>query len=76
MPIFEYHCKGCGKDFEKLVRGETRLECPACQSLSLEKKLSVFATSNGGGEPAMADAGFGPCGACGHPDGPGFCAIH
>ncbi len=78
MPIFEYQCKGCGQNFEKLVRADTRLECPACQSMALEKKLSVFATSHSGGEPAMADAGagFGPCGTCGHPDGPGSCSIH
>lgn len=74
MPIYEYHCNGCGKEFEALVRSSTRVECPACQSTALEKKLSVFATSvSGGGEPAMA---AGPCGSCGHPDGPGSCGLN
>ena len=74
MPIYEYHCNGCGKEFETLVRSSTRVECPVCQSTALEKKLSVFATSaSGGGEPAMA---AGPCGSCGHPDGPGSCGFN
>ena len=73
MPIYEYRCKDCGKDFEALVRSSTQPACPACQSVALEKKLSVFATAGAGAEPAMA---MGPCGSCGHPDGPGSCAIN
>jgi hypothetical protein len=41
------------------------------------KQLSVFAT--GAGAPAagqaMAAAATGPCGSCGHPAGPGACAL-
>jgi putative FmdB family regulatory protein len=41
MPIFEYACKSCGKDFETLVRPNTALPaCPACQSTDLEKLIS------------------------------------
>lgn len=36
----------------------------------LEKKLSVFA-SPAGGEPAAS-----ACGSCGHPGGPGSCALN
>lgn len=75
MPIYEYACQDCGKQFETLVRSDTVPECPACHSVSLEKKLSVFATSNAGAEAAPMPA-FGPCGSCGHPDGPGACGIH
>jgi putative FmdB family regulatory protein len=75
MPIFDYACASCGHQFEKLVRSDTVPDCPACQSTRLEKKLSVFATStSGGGEPAAMAAG--PCGSCGHPNGPGSCALH
>ena len=47
MPIYEYQCEDCGQEFELLVRSDTKLECPTCQSTSLEKQLSVFATTAG-----------------------------
>ncbi|MDP2753767.1 MAG: zinc ribbon domain-containing protein, partial [Nitrospirota bacterium] len=28
MPIFEYKCKSCGEDFEKLVFGNKEVSCP------------------------------------------------
>jgi putative FmdB family regulatory protein len=74
MPIFEYACHDCGQQFELLVRSDTRLECPACHSTQLDKQLSVFATAAAGADPVPAMAG--PCGSCGHPDGPGSCALH
>ena len=41
MPIFEYSCKGCGKEFEALVRPNTPAPvCPACSSADLEKLIS------------------------------------
>jgi len=39
MPIFEYACRTCGKEFEKLVRqSDPVLACPACQSGELTQK--------------------------------------
>lgn len=41
MPIFEYSCKGCGSQFEALVRSNDPAPvCPSCQSLDLEKLIS------------------------------------
>ena len=41
MPIFEYACKGCGKEFEALVLPTTAAPaCPACKSTELEKLIS------------------------------------
>jgi putative FmdB family regulatory protein len=41
MPIFEYSCKGCGKEFEALVLPTTAApSCPSCQSVELEKLIS------------------------------------
>ncbi len=41
MPIFEYQCKGCGKEFEALVLPTTDAPaCPACKSTELEKLIS------------------------------------
>ena len=73
MPIYEYACSDCGKHFEALVRSDTTPACPACQSTRLDKQLSVFAAP-----AAQQAAPFipGPCGSCGHPDGPGACQMH
>ena len=47
MPLYEFHCKKCGKDAEILVPSTNwkGTKCPACASDQLVKKLSVFATS-------------------------------
>ncbi len=67
MPIYEFVCKECNKDFEALVRSSNwkGTRCPNCESTKLEKKLSVFAAS-GGQEEAMPDCSGNPsaCGRC------------
>jgi putative FmdB family regulatory protein len=41
MPIFEYSCKACGREFEALVRANSAAPaCPACSSADLEKLIS------------------------------------
>ena len=74
MPIYEYACQDCGREFEALVRADILPGCPQCRSTRLDKRLSVFATasSSAGAKPPPP----GPCGNCGHPDGPGSCARH
>jgi putative FmdB family regulatory protein len=48
MPIFEYHCGGCGLDFERLVRSEgEQVTCPECRSARVRKQLSVVAAPRG-----------------------------
>jgi len=74
MPIYEYACQECGNEFEMLVRSSTVPDCPSCHSTALDKKLSVFAAA-GSTAPEQSVAA-GPCGHCGHPDGPGSCALH
>ncbi len=32
MPIFEYVCKECDHQFEALVYGKQKAECPKCHS--------------------------------------------
>ena len=43
MPIFEYTCNECKKDFEKLVfSGEdNNISCPHCTSKDVVKKMSA-----------------------------------
>ena len=74
MPIYEYACQDCGREFETLVRSDTVPACPQCHSTQLDKRLSVFATV--ASAPDAVPAMSGPCGSCGHPDGPGSCALH
>jgi len=62
MPIYEYACKQCGKEFETLVRSDSTPDCPSCHSTELDKKLSVFATKGSTGEAALPAA----CGGCSH----------
>ena len=40
MPIFEYRCSDCDREFEAYVSGERIAECPACQGSNLVKRLS------------------------------------
>lgn len=74
MPIFEYACRDCGKEFETLVRASTTPECPHCHSQALDKLLSVPGAV---GVSSSAAATLPPgCGSCGHPEGPGACQRH
>jgi putative FmdB family regulatory protein len=43
MPIFEYSCKKCNHQFERLVLGsdEQMPECPKCHGNHVEKLMSA-----------------------------------
>ena len=42
MPIFEYVCRACNHQFEALVYGEQKAECPKCHGHKLAPQLSVL----------------------------------
>ena len=66
MPIFEYHCLVCNRDFEKLVMASTtEVQCLNCSSDLLEKKFSVFGSKVGEPFVGPSGGGGGTCG-CGH----------
>lgn len=48
MPIFEYACRACGRQFEQLVRTGDTPACPACASQDLDKLLSTVAVKTEG----------------------------
>ncbi len=75
MPLFEYECRGCGRQFEYLTRDGQSPKCPGCESEDLQKLLSVFAVSGGSSEKSL-DAPVGACGRCGDPRGPGSCSMN
>jgi putative FmdB family regulatory protein len=74
MPIYEYICKECHHQFEALVYGKEKAECPKCHATKLEPQLSVFAVSAKGSSSAFS-APSGACGSCGDPRGPGSCSM-
>lgn len=70
MPIFEYICKDCGKQFEAVLIGDHQAECPGCKGQQLEQQLSTFAvntkgSSNSRPTPHCGMANGGGCGGCG-----------
>jgi putative FmdB family regulatory protein len=63
MPIYAYHCRDCGEEFETLVMSGETVSCEACASSDLDQRLSLIASPAKGGE-LLAET----CGA------PGGCA--
>jgi putative FmdB family regulatory protein len=79
MPIFEYQCGSCGKEFETLVRGSSPAPaCPACHGTDLHKKLSTFSAVSKSAFGAVSSSATldtlpADCPNCGDPGGPGSC---
>ena len=64
MPIFEYKCRDCGAQFERIVTSaSTSVLCRKCEGPNVDKLLSVFAVAKGSDSSASFDAG--PCRTCG-----------
>ena len=76
MPIFEYACQNCGKEFETIVHSGQKPQCPKCESTKLRQKLSVFAVASSGKTSETSfPASDSACGTCGDPRGPGACSL-
>ena len=74
MPIYEFTCTSCEKDSEILVRTsdwEGEAKCPHCESIKLEKRLSVFAAASSSEDAPAAE--LPPC--SGMPSNCGRCAL-
>ncbi|GAB4263670.1 MAG: hypothetical protein Kow0092_14750 [Deferrisomatales bacterium] len=64
MPLYEYVCRSCGREFEALVMGGGEPRCPDCGGARLTRKLSAFAFRSGGkGGPRRPGAGS-TCAGC------------
>ena len=71
MPIFEYHCMECDKDFEILVLGNQEVMCPTCNGQKVKKLLSCFSHKSEGGfssskGSACTSCTATSCSTCGH----------
>lgn len=74
MPIYEYHCEGCGHDFECLVFGKEKPNCPACESSNVCRLMSAcgFVSKGAGGKTVSSSSSScsgctaTSCSSCGH----------
>lgn len=64
MPIFEYACGACKKEFEELVFGEQTPACPHCGSDKVVKLMSASAIKTEGNDMPGLGA-MPPMGGCG-----------
>jgi putative FmdB family regulatory protein len=69
MPIYEFKCAKCGREFEELILGsKEKPACPACGHKKCDKLLSSFrfgASGRGGDLSASGSGGGGSsCGSC------------
>jgi putative FmdB family regulatory protein len=75
MPIFEFHCQKCDKEFERLVfRSDEVVECPDCGEQSVNKLMSSCAakvghkftsTSNSKSASSCSGCSATSCSSCG-----------
>jgi putative FmdB family regulatory protein len=66
MPIYEYHCKNCGNEFEKIMGfSDPRVNSPDrpnCQSDNTQKRLSTIAAYSGGKRSSSTASSCGSSG--------------
>ncbi len=70
MPLYEYHCETCDRDFEKrrpIKEADAAIQCPECEGAQVTRKVSLFFAITKNSSSAMSSGG----GCCG---GGGACA--
>lgn len=76
MPIYEYVCKTCKKEFEAIrpmSEKDAPIACEKCGGKKVKRKQSTFSARNESGSVAGASGGCdcgscsgGGCNSCGH----------
>ncbi|MCE1246884.1 MAG: zinc ribbon domain-containing protein [Firmicutes bacterium] len=68
MPLYEYKCLACEKNFDKICRAgipDSEITCPACGKNEAKRKLSMFSfgsrNSSGDFKSAPSSGGCGSC---------------
>ncbi|MBF0528279.1 MAG: zinc ribbon domain-containing protein [Deltaproteobacteria bacterium] len=71
MPIYEFCCGQCGKEFEEIVRSSTeKVTCPGCQSQEVQKQMSKVSFKSSGkftgssSSSSCSSCGGGSCSTC------------
>ncbi|ABS26683.1 zinc ribbon domain-containing protein [Anaeromyxobacter sp. Fw109-5] len=65
MPIYEYACTRCEKQFEELIvrrSDEADVKCPACGGAEVSRRMSRPAATRGGASGGGAPPACGPVG--------------
>ncbi len=68
MPLYEYHCPECGKDFDEfrsMDHRDAEGQCPSCGGAKSERKLSLFASNWGSHFSSVGGASASSCGGSG-----------
>jgi len=63
MPIYEYSCKKCGRQFERLVAagGDKDVVCDKCGSADVQKMVSCFGIGGGSSRLKASSSGCASC---------------
>ena len=62
MPIYEFRCKKCKKDFECLVFGKADdVCCPTCNGKRVERLMSAASFKSGGKYTSSSSSGCASC---------------
>jgi len=66
MPIYEYHCSKCKKNFETLVMGKEDPRCPLCKTKKVQRLMSAcgFVSKAKGGQTVKSTAADSMCKGC------------
>jgi len=66
MPIYEYYCDACDKNFECLILGNEKPECPLCNSKKVKKLISScsFFSKGSHGQTVKSAASQPSCSGC------------
>ena len=67
MPLYEYHCDTCERDFEKrrpIKEADAPIQCPECAGAEVSRKMSLFIAFTKSDTGTASLGGGGGCG-CG-----------
>jgi putative FmdB family regulatory protein len=67
VPIYEYTCRKCGREFEVIIFGNDTPECPECGDKEPKKNMSSFGFS-AGSRFKSSGGPSGGCSGCSSPD--------
>ncbi len=79
MPIYEFKCQDCKKEFEIYLKNKEEIKdvvCPQCKSKNLTRLMSVVNSiineSSGSDKPKVVESHSCPTGTCTHVELPGY----